>query len=64
MSVEEIAKEARSIIDKYDKDAAEITAALIGYIDENYGERCKDFDENCTTCRLWYLFDQFEAITR
>ena len=51
------ARENERLEDEIDR---EIFGEFERTIRKHYGERCRDYDENCPCCRAYELFDRFK----
>jgi hypothetical protein len=49
---------------EYNENTKRVLGYMDAYITLQFGERCPTVDENCPTCKLWKLRDEFEQITK
>jgi hypothetical protein len=56
--------EARDWEAGYNRAVADAVSHLDTFIMGEFGERCSTVDEDCPTCKLWKLRDEFLEIVR
>jgi hypothetical protein len=61
-SEEAIAAYAAETLDQYDTVAFDFMASFDKFITDQFGDRCADFEADCSCCRMWKLRDQVAEI--
>ena len=45
-----------------DLEGAGVLVHLAKYIEDNHGDPCADFDQDCERCKWWELYEQAETL--
>ena len=53
---------ALDVEDQYREKAQQFLHDFMEFATEQFGERCQEYDEGCSCCKLWDLFDKVYEI--
>lgn len=48
--------------ERYVQDTKSFMEHFRLYLTNQFGERCPDFDEDCSCCKIWAIYDETNAI--